>query len=90
MVAFIDEHREEQGVEPICKALPIAPSTYYKHKAQFIDPKKRSPGHIRDATLREAIQRVWKTTSASMEFARYGTSKNGGGGIRLSAVLSSD
>jgi transposase InsO family protein len=27
MVAFIDDHREAHGVEPICKVLPIAPST---------------------------------------------------------------
>jgi putative transposase len=33
MVAFIDDHREEYGVEPICEVLPIAPSTYYAHKA---------------------------------------------------------
>ncbi len=32
MVAFIDAHREEYGVEPICTELPIAPSTYYEHK----------------------------------------------------------
>ena len=32
MVAFIDAHREEYGVEPICAVLPIAPSTYYLHK----------------------------------------------------------
>ena len=30
MVAFIDEHRAEYGVEPICAQLPIAPSTYYE------------------------------------------------------------
>ena len=28
MIAFIDEHREVYGVEPICRVLPIAPSTY--------------------------------------------------------------
>ena len=28
MIAFIDEHRAVHGVEPICKVLPIAPSTY--------------------------------------------------------------
>jgi hypothetical protein len=28
MVAFIDDHRSEYGVEPICEVLPIAPSTY--------------------------------------------------------------
>ena len=30
MVAFIDAHRDEYGVEPICKQLPIAPSMYYE------------------------------------------------------------
>ena len=32
MVRFIDDHREEYGVEPICEMLPIAPSTYYAAK----------------------------------------------------------
>jgi hypothetical protein len=34
MLAFIDAHREHYGVEPICRELPIAPSTYYEHKAR--------------------------------------------------------
>jgi hypothetical protein len=34
MVAFIDAHRGEYGVEPICAVLPIAPSTYYETKAR--------------------------------------------------------
>jgi len=29
MVSFIDAHREVYGVEPICRVLPIAPSTYH-------------------------------------------------------------
>jgi hypothetical protein len=29
MIAYIDQHRDRYGVEPICQALPIAPSTYY-------------------------------------------------------------
>jgi putative transposase len=29
MIAFIDDHRDAYGVEPICRVLPIAPSTYY-------------------------------------------------------------
>jgi putative transposase len=33
MIAFIDDHREAHGVEPICKVLPIAPPTYYDHVA---------------------------------------------------------
>ena len=34
MVAFVDDHREAYGVEPICAMLPIAPSTYYEQKAR--------------------------------------------------------
>ncbi len=30
MISFIDEHRAVLGVEPICRLLPIAPSTYYE------------------------------------------------------------
>jgi putative transposase len=40
MIAFIDEHREAYGVEPICRVLPIAPSTYYAHAARRADPGK--------------------------------------------------
>ena len=32
MVDYIDQHREEFGVESICNELPIAPSTYYAAK----------------------------------------------------------
>ena len=38
MVAFVDAHGDKYGVEPICKVLPIAPSTYYEHKARQADP----------------------------------------------------
>jgi putative transposase len=59
MVAFIDEHREAQGVESICSELPIAPSTYYTHKAAQADPTKFSPRRRRDASLQVEIRRVW-------------------------------
>jgi transposase InsO family protein len=58
-VAFVDAHRGEYGVEPICAELPIAPSTYYAHRAQDRDPARRPPRARRDAALREAIRRVW-------------------------------
>ena len=32
MIAFIDDHKDRHGVEPICRVLPIAPSTYYEHQ----------------------------------------------------------
>jgi putative transposase len=42
MKAFIDDHRVVYGVEPICKVLPIAPSTYYLHAASQANPELRS------------------------------------------------
>ena len=42
MVRFIDQHRATSGVESICRQLPIAPSTYFRHKARHADPTKRS------------------------------------------------
>ena len=41
MVGFIDDHRGEHGVEPICNVLPIAPSTYYDHLAKRADPARQ-------------------------------------------------
>ncbi len=60
MVGFIDEHRDEYGVEPICEMLPIAPSTYHEQKAREVDPSKLPNRVVRDAGLREQIERVWK------------------------------
>ena len=37
MISFIDEHRSVLGVEPICRLLPIAPSTYYEVVAKRTD-----------------------------------------------------
>ncbi len=59
MTAFIDAHRDAYGVEPICKVLPIAPSTYYAHVARRRDPGRAPPRVRRDAELCPVIQRVW-------------------------------
>jgi putative transposase len=59
MVQFIDQHRKEYGVEPICAVLPIAPSTYFRWKTQLENPTRRSARAQRDADLREAIQKIW-------------------------------
>jgi len=64
MVSFIDEHREEHGVEPICAQLPIAPSTYYEQKAREADPSRLPQRAVRDGELREEIERVWKENKA--------------------------
>jgi putative transposase len=58
MVAFIDAHRAEYGVEPICTELPIAPSQYYEHKSRQAEPARMPPRLRRDAELCTEIQRV--------------------------------
>ncbi|GHG99815.1 hypothetical protein GCM10010961_35970 [Pseudodonghicola xiamenensis] len=60
MVGFIDDQRGKHGVEPICRVLPIAPSTYYDHLAKRADPARLSDRARRDATLRREIERVWE------------------------------
>ena len=59
MVSFIDEHRGQYGVEPICRVLPIAPSTYYELKARAVDPCRLPARAQRDTVLRTSIVRVW-------------------------------
>ena len=59
MIAFIDDHRGAHGVEPICKVLPIAPSTYHAHVAKRRDPAKLSARARQDARLKIEVRRVF-------------------------------
>jgi len=59
MVSFIDAHRDAHGVEPICKLLPIAPSTYYRHLEMQAVPDCRSRRARRDEALCIEIRRVF-------------------------------
>jgi transposase InsO family protein len=59
MVSFIDQHRDEYGVEPICELLPIAPATYYEQKAREAEPERWPPRVRRDVEISQEIQRVW-------------------------------
>ncbi len=70
MKAFIDDHRAVHGVEPICRVLPIAPSTYRAHAARLADPSRMSAREKRDAELRPEIHRVWEEN-----FKVYGVRK---------------
>jgi putative transposase len=54
MVRYIDEHRDAFGVEPICKALQVAPSTYYSAKS-----RPASARSIRDAMLKVTLLALW-------------------------------
>ncbi|HEX4911875.1 MAG: IS3 family transposase [Permianibacter sp.] len=58
--SFIDRHRNAFGVEPICRALQVAPSAYRRHAARLRDPELRSKRAQRDRFLREATVRVWR------------------------------
>jgi transposase InsO family protein len=60
MRAFIDEHREAHGVEPICRVLQIAPSGYRRYAAQRRDPARRCARARRDEALVPHIERVWR------------------------------
>ncbi|WP_415205973.1 IS3 family transposase [Rudaea sp.] len=59
MIAFIDDHRAIHGVEPICRVLPIAPSTYRRHARERRHPDRRSARARRDEDLCQAIRRVF-------------------------------
>jgi transposase InsO family protein len=59
MVACVDAQRDTYGVESICQHLPIAPATYWRHKAQQADPTRRSARAQRDDVLKREITRVW-------------------------------
>ncbi len=59
MVSFIDAHRAQYGVEPICAQLPIAPSRYYEHKARQAEPARLPPRIRRDLELAHQIRRVY-------------------------------
>ena len=60
MIAFIEEHREDLGVEPVCKVLPIAQSTFYAHVAIARNPDLASDRAKRDGDLSLEIKRVWE------------------------------
>ena len=59
-MGFINDHRETYGVESICRVVPIAPSTYYRHRARQLDPTKRSARAVRDERVKAIIQRIWR------------------------------
>ena len=65
MIDYIDDHRNDYGVEPICKVLPIAPSTYYASKNQKLSEREQ-----RDQELKPEVMRVWEESGC-----RYGARK---------------
>jgi putative transposase len=70
MIAFVDDHKEAYGVEPICRVLPIAPSSYREGAAQRRDPARLSARARRDLALKPEVARVF-----AENFAVYGARK---------------
>lgn len=70
MISFIDEHRSVLGVEPICRLLPIAPSTYYEVIAKRTDVGRLSARARRDMAMKVEIRRVFNEN-----FQVYGVRK---------------
>lgn len=69
-MAFIDAHRGELGIEPICRELAVAPSSYHEHAVRLADPGRRSARAQRDDGIKEQIRRVHDDS-----FGLYGTRK---------------
>lgn len=70
MVVFVDQNKGQYGVEPICRQIQIAPSSYYERKARERDPDRLSDRIKRDRELELDIQRVWENN-----FKVYGANK---------------
>jgi transposase InsO family protein len=70
VMGFIDAHRKDLGIEPICHELAIAPSSYHTHAARLADASKRSARARRDDALRAQIERVHAAS-----FGLYGSRK---------------
>ncbi len=69
-MSFIDSHREELGIEPICRELAVAPSSYHAHAARLADPAKRSARARRDDEIKQQIGQVHEAS-----LGLYGTRK---------------
>ena len=81
MIRFVDAYRDDHGVEPICRVLEIAPSTYHAHARRRSQPETAPPRVQRDVELMQEIQRVF-----DQNFPVYGVRKVWrqlwGGGLR--------
>jgi transposase InsO family protein len=59
MISFVDAYRDKHGVEPICRVIEIAPSTYHAHVARRDKPETAPPRVKRDVMLSIEIKRVF-------------------------------
>jgi len=71
MISFVDAYRDDHGVEPICRVLEIAPSTYHAHAARRARPETAPARVRRDVELCAEIRRVFDAN-----FQVYGVRKS--------------
>jgi len=74
MTAFIADHREVFGVEPICRVLQIAPSTFYARAAIARNPDLACNRAKQDAHDLVKIKQVHKKSRGRYGHARFGIS----------------
>jgi transposase InsO family protein len=70
VMSFIDAHREDLGIEPICRELAIAPSSYHEHARRLADTGRLPARARRDDAIKAQIKRVHEDSSGL-----YGTRK---------------
>jgi len=74
VIGFMEAHVNEFGVEPMCRVLQIAPSTWHEHARRKADPDRLPERAKRDAELSVHSGGFSRRTSASMGYARFGGS----------------
>ncbi|MGH8228227.1 MAG: IS3 family transposase [Steroidobacteraceae bacterium] len=65
MSAYVEEHRERFGVEPICRTLDVSASAYYQRKTG-----ERSPRRLEDERLLARIREVHETNYCAYGYRR--------------------
>ena len=60
LLDFIQQHKVVYGVESICRVLPIAPSTYYRHARRLKQPDLRAKRCVSDERLLAQIHQIWE------------------------------
>jgi putative transposase len=70
VIDFMEDHHDNYGIEPMCRVLRIAPSTWYARKAQKADPGKRSDRAKADDAMSLKIRQVFEDN-----FGVYGVRK---------------
>jgi hypothetical protein len=70
VIGFMETHGNEFGVEPMCRVLQIAPSTWHEHARRKADPERLPERAKRDGGLSVHIRRVFEEN-----FGVYGVRK---------------